>query len=253
MDSVDQPSPTQSVVTGGATTVLPVHDVLVLDRDPAVFPESRGLRIQRCTSAVAFAGAVRTFRRGVIALAVPPGTARDIALVAGARMGRPGIRALLVDDAADPRQRLEALGMGFDDAVAASIGPVEIAGRLGVLGDRTREEARDRLPIAPGRELDLTARALRRNGRLVHLRPMEFRLLEELARNPGRPIPREALLRQVWGSDSPTVSRTVDVHMRWLRAKVEQDPDRPRHLLTVRGVGYQLEPAGEVGDVPDLP
>jgi DNA-binding response OmpR family regulator len=95
--------------------------------------------------------------------------------------------------------------------------------------------------VGDGAELDLTARALRRHGRLVRLRPMEFRLLEELARNPGRPVTREWLLRRVWGSHELDGSRTVDVHIRWLRAKVERDPENPEHLLTVRGVGYQLE------------
>ncbi|MFN8621092.1 MAG: winged helix-turn-helix domain-containing protein [Chloroflexota bacterium] len=232
--------------------LLPVHEVLALDREPPLIPEARGLRVRRYASGVAFSGALRTFRRGVIALAVPPGTPRDVALVAEVRAGRPGIRALLVDDAAGPDQRVGALAAGFDDAVPASAGPHEIAGRLAVLGDRTREEIRDRLPVAPGRELDLTARALRRNGRLVHLRPMEFGLLEELARNPGRPISREALLQRVWGIEGTSLSRTVDVHMRWLRAKVEVDPEHPRHLLTVRGVGYQLELLGE-GDDPDEP
>lgn len=226
---------------GGRSSVA--TELLLLEADVLAtrLPDVVGLRERRFAAADAFRAAVRALRRGVIVVMLPPGTPDDVELVARTRMRRDGVRALLVNAPEDADVRLHALALGFDDAVPASVGPDEIRGRIGVLADRTRVDARDRLPVGAGTELDLTARALRRDGRLVHLRPMEFRLLEELARHPGRPVTREWLLRRVWGSHELDGSRTVDVHMRWLRAKVERDPERPEHLLTVRGVGYQLE------------
>jgi DNA-binding response OmpR family regulator len=104
--------------------------------------------------------------------------------------------------------------------------------------------------VADDTVLDLDARALRRRGRLIHLRPLESRLLEELARSPGRPLSRDLLIERAWPTVPPAGSRTVDVHVRWLRQKLEPDPRRPVHLLTVRGLGYRLEPDPESeGDV----
>ena len=228
-------------------------DVLILDLEApvGVIPDPDGAEVQRVDTVLALRAAMRMFQRGVIAVAMPPATVEDLDLLVGARTGRPGIRILLVNDPSDAAGRLRALTIGFDEALPSSVGPVELQGRMLLLGARTREDIKDRLPIGAGVELDLTARAIRRSGRLVRLRPMEFRLLDELARNPGRPLSREWLMHRVWGTDDRAGSRTVDVHMRWLRAKVEHDPEHPEHLLTVRGVGYQLELGPEVDDRPE--
>jgi DNA-binding response OmpR family regulator len=91
-------------------------------------------------------------------------------------------------------------------------------------------------------ELDLGRQALWRDGTWVHLRPKEARLLELFARSPGRVHSRAQILERVWGPAHAGDPRTVDVHVRWLRAKIERDPHAPTRLLTVRGVGYRLEP-----------
>ena len=75
----------------------------------------------------------------------------------------------------------------------------------------------------------------------LNLTPKEFDLLTFLARNKGIVFSREQLLEKVWGYDYPGDTRTVDVHVRWLREKIEADPKKPAHLITVRGVGYKLE------------
>ena len=78
-------------------------------------------------------------------------------------------------------------------------------------------------------------------GSEVHLTKTEFRLLCELAQNPGRVFSREELLDKVWGYDYFGDGRLVDVHVRRLRTKVEGDPANPRHVVTVRGLGYRLQ------------
>ena len=81
-----------------------------------------------------------------------------------------------------------------------------------------------------------------RNGEEVHLTKTEFRLLVELASTPGRVFSREVLLERVWGYGYFGDGRLVDVHVRRLRTKVEVDPANPRHVVTVRGLGYKLQP-----------
>ena len=180
----------------------------------------------------------------VAVMRVPPATPAAIALVAAARQRRTDVRAIVVTEPGDAVTRLGALALGFDEALPSAATPEELAGRIAILGDRVVSSSRPTLPVAPGLELDPIARSLRRRGRLVHLRPMEYRLLEELARHPGIPLSREEILRSVWGTSDLDGSRTIDVHVRWLRAKIERDPRRPVHLVTIRGTGYQLEPNG---------
>jgi DNA-binding response OmpR family regulator len=88
--------------------------------------------------------------------------------------------------------------------------------------------------------LDLRGRTVHRDGAEVQLKPKEFDLLYFLARNAGQVFTREQLLERVWGYEFFGGSRTVDVHIRWLREKLEAEPGSPRHLLTVRGVGYKF-------------
>ena len=78
------------------------------------------------------------------------------------------------------------------------------------------------------------------NNHPVDLTFKEFELLAALARQPNRVFTRDQLFAQVWGSDFLGESRTVDVHIRYLREKLEENPSQPKHILTVRGVGYRL-------------
>jgi len=79
------------------------------------------------------------------------------------------------------------------------------------------------------------------NGGTVSLPLKEFELLEFLLRNSGRVLTRGQLIDRVWGSDYVGDTKTLDVHVKRLRAKIEPDPGRPQHLLTVRGLGYKFE------------
>jgi two-component system OmpR family response regulator len=90
-------------------------------------------------------------------------------------------------------------------------------------------------------EIDAARHRVSRGGAAVELSRMEFALLEFLARNQGQVFSRDQLLDKVWGYDFAGDTRTVDVHVSWLRRKIEADPAHPRHLLTVRGVGYKFE------------
>jgi DNA-binding response OmpR family regulator len=89
--------------------------------------------------------------------------------------------------------------------------------------------------------IDLSARRAYREERELHLSQKEFDLLAELMRNQGAVLSRDLILSRVWGYDYYGDSRTVDVHIRWLREKIEDDPSDPRRIITVRGVGYRFE------------
>jgi DNA-binding response OmpR family regulator len=137
-----------------------------------------------------------------------------------------------------------ALRRGFDAVLVADVAPQELLIRLELLDEAARARQRTPLPVGDGVVLDPIAHEVRRDGSLVHLRPKEYQLLAMLAAHPGRAYSRRQLLERVWGPDHDGDPRTVDVHVRWLRSKIERVPEVPVHLVTVRGVGYRLDPAG---------
>ena len=90
-------------------------------------------------------------------------------------------------------------------------------------------------------ELDLARREVRLDGEAVRLKPKEYDLLVFLARNRGIALSRDLILDRVWGWEHAGSSRTVDVHIRWLREKIEADPSNAQRIITVRGIGYRFE------------
>lgn len=139
------------------------------------------------------------------------------------------------------------LELGADDYVVKPFSLREVVSRIRALLRRAYGE----LSIASSGNvlsfgdlvLDLERFQVMRRGQVVDLTPIEFRLLRYLASNPGRPFTREHLIETLWGYESDIGSdRTVDVHMRHLRQKLEDDPANPRWLVTVRGIGYKFEP-----------
>jgi DNA-binding response OmpR family regulator len=165
-----------------------------------------------------------------------------LATILALREGRARPRILFVTPRASEAERLAALEAGVDEALAAPVTASELAARIGLLVRRARPDRVTRLPIGHHVELDLDRRELLRDGDWVHLRPREAELLELFARSPGRVLSRDHILERVWGPGHVGDRRTVDVHVRWLRAKIEPLPHEPALLLTVRGVGYRLEP-----------
>jgi DNA-binding response OmpR family regulator len=140
------------------------------------------------------------------------------------------------------------LELGADDYVVKPFSLRELTSRIRSLlrrayGDLAAPETASQQMTFGDVEIDLERLLVRRQGRLVDLTPTEFRLLRYLVAHPGRPISRPALIEAVWGYDSEIgYDRTVDVHMRHLRQKLEPDPAHPRYLVTVRGAGYKFEP-----------
>ncbi len=138
------------------------------------------------------------------------------------------------------------LELGADDYVVKPYSLRELVSRIRALlrrayGDLAAVSAGDRLRFGDVK-VDMERLQVTRRGKTVNLTPTEFRLLRYLVSNPGRPFSRDELIQAVWGYASDVGSdRTVDVHIRHLRQKLEDDPANPRWLLTVRGVGYKFE------------
>lgn len=190
----------------------------------------------------AFAGLLTAARPRIALLAGPPACNEDVEVALRERRRRPSLRVVFLSPPRAIDERLDALRAGVDEALVDTIEPAELGARLGILEDRARTRHETVLPITEDTSIDLIAHQVRRAGELVHLRPKEFQLLAMLAAHPGRAYTRRQLLDRVWGHDHDGDPRTVDVHVRWLRSKLEPQPDAPVHLVTVRAVGYRLDP-----------
>jgi DNA-binding response OmpR family regulator len=142
----------------------------------------------------------------------------------------------------DDIDKILGLELGADDYLTKPFNPRELVARIRAILRRVdRANKIDTEVIAQGRiQLDLDRHQVTAGGKSVDLTPKEFELLELLMKNPGRVFSREMLLERLWGYDFFGDSKTIDVHIRRLREKVEEEPSSPTHILTVWGVGYKF-------------
>lgn len=146
--------------------------------------------------------------------------------------------------------RVIGLEMGADDYLTKPFSMRELQARVKALLRRVRLDRSEyeqkttssqEILVFEDLELDITRHELRIKGSPLPLKPKEFELLLYLARHRGQVLTRDLLLERVWGWDFSGGSRTVDVHIRWLREKIEADPSNPTRIVTVRGTGYRFE------------
>ena len=153
---------------------------------------------------------------------------------------------LMLTARTDEIDKIVGLEIGADDYMTKPFSMRELVARIRAMLRRA-EISRSQPAIEPeyleigDLKIDISRHQVFHKNELLDLTPKEYDLLVFLAKNNGFVFSREKLLEKVWGYDYAGGTRTVDVHIRWLRQKIETDPAHPRNLLTVRGAGYKLE------------
>jgi DNA-binding response OmpR family regulator len=154
----------------------------------------------------------------------------------------------------DEIDRVVGLEVGADDYLAKPFSMRELIARVKALLRRVRlirdeikedteadEKLKNEIFTYDNLIIDMTRREIKVNDEVIPFKPKEFDLLSFFAQHRGQVLSRELILERVWGWDFIGDSRTVDVHVRWLREKIEQDPASPSRIITVRGAGYRFE------------
>ncbi|MCX6019595.1 MAG: response regulator transcription factor [Chloroflexi bacterium] len=151
----------------------------------------------------------------------------------------PGI--IMLTARASEIDRVIGLDSGADDYVVKPFSLPELTARVRAALRRAPSQRTQPVLQSGDLKVDLTAHRAWRDAHELRLTHKEFELLALLMRNRGAVLTRDLLLSQVWGDDFEGDPRTIDVHVRWLREKIEEDPSRPLRLQTVRGVGYRFD------------
>jgi len=149
-----------------------------------------------------------------------------------------GIPIIMLTAKSDTADVVKGLESGADDYVVKPFNPKELVARIRTRLRPTPEGSTGTLQVGD-LALDVAGHEVRRGTSTINLTPLEFELLLALAMKPQQVFTREMLLEQVWGYHYKADTRLVNVHVQRLRAKVEHDPDNPRIVMTVRGVGYR--------------
>jgi two-component system OmpR family response regulator len=153
---------------------------------------------------------------------------------------------LILTAKAEETDKIVGLEIGADDYMTKPFSLRELMARVRAMLRRakmveTRPKSEETLLKAGDIKVDIARHQASKGATILDLTPKEFDLLAFLVRNKGLVFSRDQLLEKVWGYDFAGDTRTVDVHIRWLRQQIEDDPNNPQYLTTVRGTGYKLE------------
>ena len=176
----------------------------------------------------------------ILDLMLPEVSGLDVCRLMRAESDVPIIIVTAKDAEAD---KVTGLELGADDYVTKPFSIRELISRVraNLRRSHIRSEApADDVLVGGDVEMDVSRHEVRVSGRAVGFPPKEFELLETFLRRKGRLLTRDFLIEEVWGHDYYGDTKTLDVHVKRVRRKTERDPHRPRHLLTVRGLGYKF-------------
>lgn len=172
---------------------------------------------------------------------VPGGDGLDVCRRLRAHPALSTVPIIFVTARAAENDRVLGLELGADDYVTKPFAPRELLARVKAVLRRFERPSTPSVITFEDVEIDASAMQLKVRGSLTTTTATEFRLLDYLARHPGRVFSRDHLLDAVWGDARFVTPRSVDVYVRRIREKIESDPENPRYLKTVRGAGYRFE------------
>ena len=193
-------------------------------------------------TAVTVEGALNAAKNGdfdavVLDLVLPDGSGKDVCV--GVR-GWSDVPIVVVSAVGEEREKVEALDAGADDYVVKPFALGELLARLRAVLRRVGPTPSEPVLRIGPLEIDREGRAVRRDGKLIHLTPHEFDLLRVLSENEGKLMTHARILREVWGPAYQREANYLHVYVSQVRRKIEDDPARPKLLLTAPGLGYRL-------------
>lgn len=233
--------------------ILVVDDEISLQETLAYNLEKQGYEVYTTGNGTEALSMARELKPDLIILDVmlPGIDGFEVCRILRREMSTPILMLTARDDEID---RVVGLEVGADDYLAKPFSMRELIARVKAMLRRVRliheeidkEEGKSGKPKPEIMEfdnlrIDMTRREITVDGQVVPFKPKEYELLTFFAQHQGQVLSREFILERVWGWDFIGDSRTVDVHVRWLREKIEKDPANPKRIITVRGAGYRFE------------
>jgi two-component system, OmpR family, KDP operon response regulator KdpE len=219
--------------------------VLVVDDEPQIL-RALGVILRNAGYEVATAAtksealdavSVRPPDAMVLDLVLPDGSGVDVTSEVRTWSSLP---IIVLSAVGDEREKVRALDVGADDYITKPFGTEELLARLRAVLRRAGDD-RDQPVVAVGDlSIDLSDRRVSRKGEQIHLTPIEFDILRELAQHLGKLVTQRQLLQTVWGPGYDLETHYLRVHVAHIRAKIEPDPSHPSYLITEPGVGYRL-------------
>jgi len=225
-------------MSAGEARVLVVDDEPQIVRGLRVILQNAGYRVEEATTKkeALDAVSVRPPDAIVLDLVLPDGDGIEITNDIRRWSQVP---IVVLSAVGDEQQKVRALDAGADDYVTKPFGTDELLARVRAVLRRRSEEGDAAVRVGE-LEIDLADRSVRRDGEDVHLTPIEFDLLSQLAEHPGRLVTHRQLLQEVWGPGYEDETHYLRVHFAHVRAKIESDPSNPRYVITEPGIGYRL-------------
>jgi two-component system KDP operon response regulator KdpE len=221
-------------------------DILIIEDDGSIAQfvaaslSAAGLKPRTCATARRARSEVRARTPDLVILDLGLPDEDGVSLI---RSLRPALSTpiLVLSARAQEPEKIAALDAGADDYLTKPFGVGELLARVRAMLRRAGAMPQRASVLRIGElAFDREAHELTRRGEPVHLTPIEFKLLERLARSPGKVLTHRQLLADVWGSEQVDQLHYLRIYMGHLRAKIEDDPAQPRYLLTELGVGYRL-------------
>jgi DNA-binding response OmpR family regulator len=229
------------VVTNGAARVLVVDDepsIQMAVRDELQY---EGFEVDVASSGPEALARARASSPDVLVLDLMLPGQNGFEVCRTLRKERPSLWIIMLTVRGQESDRVTGFESGADDYVTKPFSLRELVGRIKVGLRRSHLTAPPRRVMFGDVEVDLAARRVLRNGRVVELTPKEYDILALLVSRPGVAISRDEFLDEVWGRDVNVTHRNVDTHLSSLRRKIEVDPDAPSFIVGVRGVGYRFD------------